>query len=103
MKGGLNAAQKALLSNETKSYLGLPYDYQMMPDDSAMYCSELVNKVYERSLGICLGKWLPLGLMNWLPYLPVIISIAGKLPLRRMIVSPVSIFKDTRLDIFTLE
>lgn len=29
-----------------KTYLGLPYDYAFMPDNDAMYCSELVYESY---------------------------------------------------------
>ena len=33
------------------SYIGVPYDYYFMPDDSAMYCSELVQKCYVDKAG----------------------------------------------------
>ena len=35
---------EAVLRTRLNHYLGLPYDSLYMPDDSAMYCSELVHK-----------------------------------------------------------
>jgi hypothetical protein len=47
--------------------LGRSYDFSYAPDDSEIYCSELVYKVYDRQLGIKVGDWEKLGDLNWKP------------------------------------
>ena len=42
--------------------LGLSYDFRYAPDDSEIYCSELVYKAYDRALGIKIGDWEKLGI-----------------------------------------
>lgn len=41
-------------------YLGKPYDFNFMPDDSAMYCSELVQKSYRRTDGTLVFQPIPM-------------------------------------------
>lgn len=41
-------------------YLGRPYDFNFMPDDSAMYCSELVQKSYRRTDGTLVFQPIPM-------------------------------------------
>jgi hypothetical protein len=45
----------ARLRDSAESYLGLPYDSTFEWSDDKIYCSELVWKAYERTLGIELG------------------------------------------------
>ncbi len=41
-------------------FLGKPYDFNFMPDDSAFYCSELVQKCYRRADGELVFKPIPM-------------------------------------------
>lgn len=41
-------------------YIGKPYDFNFMPDDSAFYCSELVQKCYKRHDGELIFKPIPM-------------------------------------------
>ena len=46
--------------NRAMRYLGRPYEFLFMPDDSAMYCSELVQKTYRNGAGHALFGTLPM-------------------------------------------
>lgn len=41
-------------------YLGKPYDFNFMPDDSAFYCSELVQKCYKDRNGKLIFQPIPM-------------------------------------------
>lgn len=41
-------------------FVGRPYDFNFMPDDSAFYCSELVQKCYRDSRGELVFKPIPM-------------------------------------------
>lgn len=41
-------------------FIGRPYDFNFMPDDSAFYCSELVQKCYRDSRGELVFKSIPM-------------------------------------------
>ena len=41
-------------------FIGRPYDFNFMPDDSAFYCSELVQKCYRDSCGELIFKPIPM-------------------------------------------
>jgi len=60
----LTSAQVASLKSEGANYAGLPYDIYFSWDDSEMYCSELVWKIYDRALGISVGTLQKLGDMD---------------------------------------
>lgn len=45
---------------KAKTYLGRPYDYQYMPSDSALYCSELVQLSYFDSAGEAIFPQVPM-------------------------------------------
>ena len=47
--GRVESADIGLSIENALKYKGLPYDTLFMPDDRAMYCSELVQKSYVRS------------------------------------------------------
>lgn len=42
------------------SYVGLPYDFNYMPDDSSIYCSELVQKSYVNNAGTPVFNTIPM-------------------------------------------
>lgn len=50
----LRSVRKAL------SYVGLPYDFNYMPDDSSIYCSELVQKSYVNNAGELVFNTIPM-------------------------------------------
>jgi hypothetical protein len=72
--------------------MGRMYDYRYAPGDDEIYCSELVHKVYEREMGVSLGRWQRLGDLNWKPHEAFIREMeSGSLPLDREMVTPVSL------------
>ncbi len=78
--------------------LGRPYDFRYAPDDSEIYCSELVYKVFERESGIKVGVWQQLGDLNWKPHEAFIRGMEnGRLPLDREMVTPVSLTRSANL------
>lgn len=56
LKGGLGTTEVAKLKIEGKRYEGKPYDIYFAWDDGEIYCSELVWKMYQRALGIVVGR-----------------------------------------------
>jgi uncharacterized protein YycO len=52
----LTPAALAKLDGVGASFLGRPYDLTFEWSDDRMYCSELVWKIYDRALGIDIGK-----------------------------------------------
>lgn len=75
-----------------RKLLGRPYDFRYAPDDAEIYCSELVNKIYERELGITVGVWERLGDLNWKPSETFIRYMEnGQLPLDRVMITPVAL------------
>lgn len=52
----LSPDTKAKLSALGKTWLGRPYDPKFRWDDDALYCSELVHKLFERGAGVTLGR-----------------------------------------------
>ena len=86
------------LNSGIKKMLGRPYDYHYAPDDTEIYCSELIYKVYDRELNVKVGGWQKLGDLNWKPYTDFIKTMEpGSLPLEREIVTPVSITRNSNV------
>ena len=72
--------------------IGKPYDYHYAPDDSEIYCSELVFRAYQRGLGMKIGDWQKLGELRWQPFEKFIRSMEqGELPLDREMITPVAL------------
>jgi hypothetical protein len=81
-----------------ESMLGRPYDIQYELDDEKIYCSELVYKAYERGAEIEVGDKEALRDLKWRPHEKFIRVLAGgELPLDRVMVTPVSIARHSRL------
>jgi uncharacterized protein YycO len=80
-----------------QSFWGKPYDYHYAPDDSAIYCSELIYKAFDRAAGIQIGEWQPLGSMHWKPFEAFLLTIEPVIPLGCPIVSPVSQTRSKRV------
>jgi hypothetical protein len=80
------------LKTGMRKLLGVPYDFRYAPDDAEIYCSELVNKLYARELGITVGAWERLEDLNWKPSESFIRYMeSGQLPLDRMMITPVAL------------
>jgi cell wall-associated NlpC family hydrolase len=83
-------------------WLGLPYDLRFRWDDDALYCSELVYKLYARGAGIELGRIQRAGDMN-LDDERVERAIQARFGNARLdrnepVVTPDSIFNDEQLE-----
>jgi hypothetical protein len=88
----LSAGHPAALARGVQKLLGRAYDIQYAPDDSSIYCSELVYKVYERELGIEIGMWQALGDLNWRPFEGFILKLEpARVPLEREMITPVGL------------
>jgi|GEM_PF-2251968 len=79
------------LRQALQSFLGKVYDYYYEPDDSAIYCSELVYKTYDRSEGIQLGVWETLGSLNWEPFEEFNRTSGMNMPLDNPMITPVGL------------
>jgi hypothetical protein len=78
------------LRHHLKSFLGKPYDFHYAPDDTAIYCSELVYKAYDRAAGIQIGEWQALGSLDWKRFEAFILTIEPTVPLERLMITPVA-------------
>ncbi len=88
----LPAGSSAALERGIQKLLGRAYDIRYAPDDSSIYCSELVYKVYDRELGLKIGTWQALGDLNWRPYEGFIRKLEPvRLPLDREMITPVGL------------
>jgi len=56
LRSGLSPAQVKRLRAAARDFAGKPYDLTFEWSDSRIYCSELVWKIYDRALGIHIGK-----------------------------------------------
>jgi uncharacterized protein YycO len=84
-------------------HIGKDYDLKFEPDDKKMYCSEIINKAYERGIGVKIGKWEKFedvyGLFRFIPkFRSYIRSRWGKSPNDMLIITPKSIMKSNNLD-----
>ena len=62
MRVDVDAAQAAQFVQNAKRFLGQPYDVHFLPDNGALYCSELVYDSYVTAAGEHLFSQVP---MNW--------------------------------------
>ena len=90
--------QVAKTVTAAEALLGRPYDIQYELDDKKIYCSELVYKAYLRGAEIEVGEKEELGNLNWQGNEAFIRTITGgDLPLERVMVTPASIARSSRL------
>ncbi|MEI9896451.1 MAG: YiiX/YebB-like N1pC/P60 family cysteine hydrolase [Chthoniobacter sp.] len=86
------------MSTALDTYMGRPYDIHYAPGDREIYCSELVFKAYRDAFNLELGKWEPLGQLNWKPHETFIRTIeGGALPLDRPMITPVGLTRSPLL------
>ena len=75
------------------------YDIRYAPEDDEIYCSELVYKVYDRGLGIKIGKWERFGDLNWKPFEAFIRETeGGPVPLERPMITPVGLTRSVLVE-----
>ena len=96
----LDPQSKEKLWAETKRYLRKNYDWQFGWSDREIYCSELVWKIYQRSLGIELCDLKSLQDFNLSD--PVVRKTLAErygksIPLSEPVVAPSDLFQSTRL------
>jgi uncharacterized protein YycO len=60
-KSSLSAAQLTRMRNVAQGFARRPYDIYFGWDDSRIYCSELVWKIYSRGIGLSVGVQQKLG------------------------------------------
>ena len=93
-------SNRARLLQAGRRYLGKRYDGAFAWDEKRIYCSELVYRIYQRGLDIKLGSVETFGDMDLSsPVVQKLIKIRrGKnLDLEEPIITPVSIFNDSKL------
>lgn len=106
LKSPPDADQQEALSQAGKKYLGRNYDLYFNWDDSEIYCSELVWKVYEEVLGVELGAMRKLADFNLDS--PIVAAklkerYGNQIPLEETVISPEDIFRYKGLEtIFNL-
>ena len=85
------------LRHHLKLFWGKPYDIHYAPDDSAIYCSELIYKAYDRAAGIPIGEWQALGSLDWKRFEAFILTIEPAVPLDRLMITPVALTRSERV------
>ncbi len=96
----LNGEMLSKLRRIAEELRGKPYDPYFEWSDSRIYCSELVWKIYERSLGIEIGRLQRLKEMNLTS--PVVRKalfkrFGKKVPLNEKVITPAAIFNSKLL------
>lgn len=96
----LTPAQQASLRAAIPTYLGKPYDLTFRWSDHRIYCSELVWKLYQRTLGIRIGplqKVRDFRLADPRIQAQLRARYGEQLPLDEPVVSPGAMFDDAQL------
>ena len=96
----LDTAAVGRLRQEARSFDGRPYDPAFAWSDERIYCSELVWKIYQRALGIELGrlqKIRELKLDDSAVQEKIRERYGAHIPLDEPAISPVAIFDSPRL------
>ncbi|MEZ4814038.1 MAG: YiiX family permuted papain-like enzyme [Bdellovibrionota bacterium] len=60
-RGGLSSSQVSRMVSVARGFAGKPYDIYFGWDNSRIYCSELVWKIYKNALGVSVGQLEELG------------------------------------------
>lgn len=97
----LTPADLTKVRQEGERLLGLPYDRTFEWDDRRIYCSELVWKVFDRALGVKLGKLQRLRDFNLgSPAVKeqMVERYHGQLPLDEPVISPEALYEAPELE-----
>ena len=97
----LSAQQVERLRQAAKAFDGKPYDATFGWSDRRMYCSELVWKLYDRALGISIGRLQKLGdfdLSDPLVQAKLRERYGKAIPLQETVISPQAMFAWPVLD-----
>lgn len=95
VSGGLTAGQQQKLAQATKHYLGKPYDFAFSWTDDRQYCSEVVWKVYDNTLGMKMGQLQKLkdfDLSNPAVQAKLKERYGKNIPLNETVISPQAVF-----------
>ncbi|MEJ2610566.1 MAG: YiiX/YebB-like N1pC/P60 family cysteine hydrolase [Candidatus Thiodiazotropha sp.] len=85
--------------NESKKYLGLPYDIYFELDDEKIYCSEMIYKSFKDATQESLGALKKLKELNWEGHREFIESIeVNGIPYEREMITPVDLSKASQLE-----
>lgn len=89
----------AIVEN-SKQFLGRPYDVRYRMDDERIYCTELIYKAYRGAARQPLGRLSRLGDLNWRPYEATIEHFeGGPAPLDREMITPREMAKAPQLSL----
>jgi hypothetical protein len=98
----LTPSQVERMRVATKVFVGRPYDLTFEWSDSRIYCSELVWKLYDRALGIQVGRLQKLrefDLSDSAVRAKMTERYGDAVPLDSTVVSPSAIFDSPKLDV----
>jgi hypothetical protein len=88
------------LRKTAEEFLGKPYDFTFEWSDHRIYCSELVWKLFDRALGVRIGKLRQLrefDLSDPVVALKVEERYGSRIPLEEMVIAPAGIFDSKKL------
>lgn len=89
-----------IIIENSRVYLGRPYDFRYRLDEEHIYCSELIYKAFEQSTGEPLGELVRLGDLEWEPFEPLIRKLEnGPPPLDRLIITPIDLALADQLEV----
>ena len=102
----LDSAALTKLRRAARQFEGRPYDLTFEWSDDRIYCSELVWKVYDRALGIQIGRLQTLRDFNLSE--PIVRAkmrerYGVQVPLNEPVISPVSMFRSSLLATVTTQ
>ncbi|KEY60853.1 putative cell wall-associated hydrolase-like protein [Serratia sp. DD3] len=95
----LSELQQLRIRQQAQQFVNLPYDMQFTWSDNKMYCSELVWKIYDRALGVPIGKLQKISEFHFTPIvLFKLYDRYGKqVPWNQQVISPQAMFESPLL------
>jgi uncharacterized protein YycO len=84
-----------------QKFIGKKYDFTFGWTDEKIYCSELVWKIYDRALGVQIGKLEKLGDLDLSN--PIVKNVlknryGNHIPQKEIVISPESIYESDQLE-----
>jgi hypothetical protein len=102
LKSPLSQQQVEKLAAIARTFEGRPYDLTFEWSDTRIYCSELVWKIYDRALGIDIGKLQRLGdfdLSDAAVRAKIKERYGEAIPLGEPVISPASMYESPLLQV----